>query len=94
MVSIVRLPIVNNADTVSEETKIFLMGQVNCLIMTAKKLRLEATKATIMSGELKDRATEILCVVSNLLTMLTEATRREVKGLMGHFEEAEFYSSN
>lgn len=49
--------------------------------MTARKLRLEADKAPNISGELGDRAAEILCVVSNLLTMLAQATREEAEVL-------------
>lgn len=77
----------------SGETKIFLIGQASSLIMTAKKLRLEAAKAPNISGELGDRAAEILCVVSNLLTMLAQATREEVEALEEVLAEVAMESS-
>lgn len=69
----------------SDDTKIFLMSQVNTLIQTARKLRLEGEKAPSISGELKDRAAEILCIASNLLAMLAQATREEAESLQDEF---------
>lgn len=69
----------------SDDTKIFLVSQVNTLIQTARKLRLEGERAPAASGELRDRAAEILCVASNLLAMLAQATREEAESLQNEF---------
>lgn len=61
------------------------MAQVSTLIRTARNLRLEGERAPAVSGVLMDRATEILCVVSNLLAMLAQAQREEAEELQEDF---------
>lgn len=69
----------------SRDTRIFIMAQVSTLLRTARNLRLEGERALAVSGELRDRATELLCVVSSLLATLAQAQREEAEELQEGF---------
>lgn len=71
-----------------------LQGQTQSLIEMARKLRQEAGESPGCAGELMDRAAEVLCVASNLITMLARATREEVEELREEFRELDLEASS
>lgn len=71
----------NKEPLLPADTRIFVMSQIDILIKTARNLRLEGDKAPRASGELKDRAAEVLCIVSSLLAMLAQSQREVAEGL-------------